>query len=110
LAEISEIITLSDLMDCGFKATPEQILWMAVIERAMIDYLWPPRDLNIKHRNNLVPFLFDTNPWPHNLEYICQNVFEHSDTVIQIRRRIIKMKQDKVPEEAFMRARRFTGY
>lgn len=86
-------------------ASPEQLLWLAVIERAMIDYLDPPGSLRPKYKRGLEPFFFDVEPKPNNLAYICETLFESNHVADIIRKRVIALKQDRTGFD-FRRARK----
>lgn len=69
-------------------ATPEHILWLAVIDRAIVDYIRWYDDLNIKHKKSLHWFLFEPKPVPNNLQYLCELLFDNHDAATTIRKRI----------------------
>ncbi len=91
-------------------ATPEAVLWLAVIERAILDYAFPTLRLSIKHRNSLQWFFFTEEPEPHNLIYICNLLFEHSDAANDIKSRVLDLKTDSAVRDAFLRSKRYRGY
>ena len=88
---------------------PEQVLWLAVIERAMMDAIWPTTDLSIKHRHSLQWFFFKDEPQPFNLAYICEAIFDYPDAAKEIVKRLEDLKIDPEPLE-FARSRRYRGY
>jgi len=89
--------------------TPEEVLWLAVIERAIMDYCWPTTELSIKHRNSLQWFFFATEPEPFNLLFICDTLFDDSGAPNLIRKRIDKLKNEPELLE-FCRSKRYRGY
>ena len=81
-------------------ALPEHVLWLAVIERAMMDYIGRTASLPKPDANALRDFFFEDAARPHNLKYICENLFDFPDAVGMIRKRIVelaKLWQDKPP-------------
>jgi hypothetical protein len=91
-------------------ATPEEVLWLAVIERAILDYAFPTIGLSIKHRNSLQWFFFTEEPEPHNLLYLCQILFDHPDAANEIKARINDLKNDQEVQDTFLRSKRYRGY
>jgi len=85
--------------------TPEHILWLAVIERAILDYIDPINCKNKLQLSELEYFFFAEKPKPCNLKYICQNVFDYSDAHIIIRNRVKHLKT--LGPNAFDRAKRY---
>jgi hypothetical protein len=82
-------------------AMPEHVLWLAVIERAMMDYIGRTASLSKPSFVALDNFFFDEQPRQHNLVYICENLFDFPDAVPMIRRRVkelAEMYRDKAPD------------
>jgi len=79
---------------------PERNLWLAVIERAIADYIMGT-ELEFCWRRDLERFFFLDTPTPCNLNYICNMLFDHGDDAAnKIRRRIIKAaKHELTPAE-----------
>ena len=102
-------MTLEDLFPATLFALPEQVLWLAVIERALMDAVWPTTDLNTKDRHNLNWFFFSEEIEPFNLTFICETLFDYPDAAKVIRKRVIEMKKNPDLFD-FNRSRRFRGY
>lgn len=101
---------IEDVFDIAPHAPPETVLWLAVIERAIMDYCWATSDLSIKHRNNLQWFFFHTESEPHNLRYICNDIFDYPDAAESILKRLHELKNSTVMEKDFIRSMRYRGY
>lgn len=67
---------------------PEHLLWLAVIDRALVDYVRWYQELNIKQKNSLEWFLFERKPCPNNLQYLCELLFDDHDAAETIRKRV----------------------
>ena len=83
-------------------ALPEHVLWLAVIERAMMDYIGRTASLPKADKNALRDFFFEDVSRPHNLKYICDNLFDFPDAVPMIRKRIVelaKLWEEKPPKQ-----------
>lgn len=93
-----------------FNVPPEHVLWLAVIEKAIIDYCWPTKDVNIDHRRSLQWFFFSETPEPNNLLYICELLFADQTMACQILKRIEKLKASNITEAEFVRARSFKSH
>ena len=72
-------------------ALPEHVLWLAVIERAMMDYIGRTASLPKANKRSIHEFFFEDIPRPNNLLYICENLFEFPDAVPMIRKRVIEL-------------------
>lgn len=71
---------------------PEYQLWLAVIDRAIVDYInWQSR-LNAKEKGYLEWFLFETESVPHNLTYLSDMLFDYNSAAKEIRERVLRMK------------------
>lgn len=91
------------------KALPEQILWLAVIERAMMDYIAPTRDCQTSHVIGLDWFFDELEAKPFNLQYICDNFLGFPDTASKIRKRVRTLAaQNDISQ--INRSRRYKGY
>lgn len=90
-------------------APPEKVLWLAVIERAILDAVYPTIDIPVQHRHTLYGFFYDREPRPYNLVYICENLFDYPDAAKVIRRRLREMLGDEGRLE-FFRSKRLKGY
>ena len=77
--------------------TPEGIMWLAVIDKAITDYVAPTPDLSPTYSQGLDWFFFETKSLPYNLAFICDMLFEDSSRVSAIRARVKKLKNE--PEE-----------
>jgi len=71
-------------------ATPETLLWLAVIDRAIADYCAPAQELSKFFKADLYNFFFEELPRPYNLVYICSMLLDREDAVPKIRKRIAK--------------------
>ena len=92
LAKNREAIVLDEsLISDNRFALPEHVLWLAVIERAMMDYIGRTASIPKPDRGALRNFFFENTPEPHNLVYICNNLFDFPDAVEMIRKRIIEL-------------------
>lgn len=102
-------MTLEDLFPTKHFAMPEQILWLAVIERALMDVIAPTMDMTVKHRLSLNWFFFSKAPRPFNLEYICEILFDYPDAANVVRKRLQELQND--PEQIeFARSKRYRGW
>lgn len=72
---------------------PEYVLWLAVIDRAMMDYVNTTKDLNIAQRKDLLWFFFERKPEPHNLRWICILLFGDVSPAKKIIARIKELKR-----------------
>lgn len=77
--------------------TPEGILWLAVIDKAITDYVAPTPDLSPVYTQGLDSFFYEKTPAPYNLAFICDMLFDDTSKVSAIRARVTKLKND--PEE-----------
>jgi len=84
-------------LDTAPNVPPEYILWLAVIDRAIVDYVRWYDELNIKHRNSLNWFLFEEKPSPNNLQYLSEMLFDDHEVADTIRRRVKALLAD--PDE-----------
>lgn len=102
LAKNSEKVIVDESLFGDNKfALPEHVLWLAVIERAMMDYIGRTASLPKANKRSINEFFFEDVPRPNNLIYICENLFDFPDAVPMIRKRIIelaKLWQDKPPQ------------
>lgn len=80
------------------EASPEHILWLAVIERALIDVTATTRDCSKEIKRDLYWFFFSTTPEPNNLEYICANLIGEPRWINQIRERVKRLQLFPVEE------------
>jgi len=96
-------------MEVNSFAPPEKVLWLAVIERAILDAVYPTIDIAVQHRHSLYGFFYDREPRPYNLVYICENLFDYPDAAKVIRRRLRQMLADEGRLE-FFRSKRLKGY
>lgn len=89
-------------------APPERVLWLAVIERAIMDYVCPTPDIPSGALLGLDSFFFDDYPRPFNLRYICDDLFDYPDAAGAVRRRVIELTAHK--KRSFNRSKRYRGY
>lgn len=89
-------------------APPEKVLWLAVIERAILDMVDPPQEIDAKHKRGLRKFFFEIEPLPFNLTYICNNLFDYPDAAIVIRKRLQQLLEDN--KSVVKRCRSSKGY
>ena len=73
-------------------APPEHLLWLAVIDRAMMDYVNSSKDITISVRRDLTWFFFEPTPEPHNLRWICLLLFGDISLAKKIVARIKTLK------------------
>lgn len=102
-------IIVEDVFHFQEIAAPEKVLWLAVIERAMLDAIYPTQELGIKHKMNLQQFFHEQEPKPFNLIYICNNLFDYPDAAVVIRKRLKELEANKC-QLSFRRCRAFKGY
>lgn len=94
---------------CHKTITPEHILWLAVIERAIMDYIDTCCRMSKLEMSELEQFFFCKYAKPCNLAYICNNLFDYSDAAEIIRKRVKSLKI--LGANSFVRAKRYrTGY
>lgn len=74
------------------QVSPERALWLAVIERAMLDYCFPTNSLMKKDVSDLPWFFFSNESEKYNLVYICDQLFDSVDIIAKIRTRVKGMK------------------
>ena len=86
-------------------AQPEALLWMAVIDKAISDYVCPMPDLSPIYRRGLEWFFFDQKPKPFNLTYICDMLFDDASSVEAVRRRVEKLKSSDEELKRFAKKR-----
>lgn len=72
---------------------PEHALWLAVIERAMMDYLGRTASLPKPSQRAVNDFFFELDAKPNNLQYICEILFDYPDAASVIRKRVQEIKQ-----------------
>ena len=73
---------------------PEHLLWLAVIDRAIADYVKAPPDLNIKYKQGLDWFFWEVESQPFNLTYIAEQLFDDSSSVQAIRRHVKRLQEN----------------
>jgi hypothetical protein len=86
--------------------TPETLLWLAVIERAIADACAPSQDFGRFYKvyqNDLYNFFFENDPRPYNLVYICSMLLDREDAVAKIRKRV-KDKPQLGKDRAYRRS------
>jgi hypothetical protein len=84
---------------------PESILWLAVIDKAITDYVCPMSDLSPIYKRGLEWFFFDNKPEPFNLIYICDMIFDDDTSVDAVRRRVQKLKSSDEELKRFAKKR-----
>jgi len=87
---------------------PECLLWLAVIDRAIADYVKRPPDLSSKYTQGLEWFFFELKPAPYNLQYICDQLFDDSSTAQVIRKRIKTLSTDDGEQIKVYLSKRYT--
>jgi hypothetical protein len=92
------------------KASPEQLLWLAVIERALLDYACPTSDSQKCHNIGLDWFFYELKSKPYNLEYICENFLNFPAGAEKVRKRLERLINSEFPEQAINRSRRYKGF
>lgn len=78
---------------------PEHILWLAVIDRALVDYVRWYEELNIKQKRSLDWFLFEESPCPNNLQYLCEMLFDDYEVADSIRKRAKFLAEHSTEQE-----------
>lgn len=101
---------ISEAEPFDHKATPEQLLWLAVIERALLDYACPTSDSQKSHNIGLDWFFYELSPKAYNLEYICENFLNCPGGADRVRKRLERLLAMEYPEQAFNRSRRYKGF
>lgn len=102
-------LNLESLIPVEHIAMPEVVLWLAVIERAMLDAVYPKKDLGIAYKRDLNDFFYNDVPRPHNLVYICNTLFDCSDAHLQIRKRLEHLL-NSTTDDNMNRGKRYKGY
>lgn len=106
-----EEIKVEATIDFDIPVTPETILWLAVIERAMLDYMEPSTRLSIMYTRDLPWFFFEKTPQPYNLAYICKNFITYPDAEKRVHKRLRRMQELKEAGGAVIhRSRKYRGY
>lgn len=72
-------------------------MWLAVIDKAITDYVAPTPDLSATFSQGLDWFFYEKKAMPFNLAYICDMLFDDSSKVSAIRARVTALKND--PDE-----------
>jgi hypothetical protein len=85
--------------------TPEGIMWLAVIDKAITDYVAPTPDLSPIYTQGLDWFFYETKAAPCNLAYICDMIFDDSSKISAIRARVTKLKKDPEALKRFSKKR-----
>lgn len=85
--------------------TPEGILWLAVIDKAITDYVAPTPDISATYTQGLDWFFYEVKPAPYNLAYICDMLFDDTSKVSAIRKRVTKLKENPDELRRFMKKR-----
>ena len=101
---------ISETEPFDHKASPEQLLWLAVIERALLDYACPTSDSQKCHNIGLDWFFYELKSKPYNLEYICENFLNFPAGAEKVRKRLERLLNSEVPEQAINRSRRYKGF
>lgn len=83
-------------------APAEVILWLAVIDRALIDYVKWYEVLNIKQKRSLDWFLFERESCPNNLQYLCDLLFDDHEAADTIRNRVKHLASSNASEQELM--------
>jgi hypothetical protein len=84
---------------------PERILWLAVIERAIMDYCFPALSLQKKDVRDLDWFLFSPVAQEFNVTYICSYLFDNEDAAKMIRKRVAALKNSSLAKDKFEKSR-----
>jgi hypothetical protein len=85
--------------------TPEGILWLAVIDKAITDYVAPTPDLSPTYSQGLDWFFYETKAAPFNLAFICDMLFDDSSRVSAIRARVTRLKNNEEELRRFVKKR-----
>lgn len=76
---------------------PEKILWLAVIERGMIDYLTKDNGKAKYIKSEMRHWLFSDKPVQYNLVYICNMLFDDPATMVKkIRANVLHMQSNGI--------------
>jgi hypothetical protein len=110
LAKTPKVEVAEGFMSYSRTTAPEAVLWLAVIERAMLDYLQPSTKATRRYDQHLYWFFYGTTPEPCNLAHICDVILDYPGLLSRIRRRMTRLKNDAECKDQFMRSRRFSGY
>lgn len=96
--------------DFQIEALPETLLWLAVIDRAIVDYVDPPKDLPSCLKSNLYQFIYSQRPEPFNLSYLSIELFGDPIFGEQIRKRIAGLIDGSIVDDGFhLKAHRHHG-
>ena len=85
--------------------TPEGIMWLAVIDKAITDYVAPTPDLSPTYSQGLDWFFFEKKSAPFNLAYICDMLFDDPSKVSAIRARVTRLKNNPDELRRFVKKR-----
>lgn len=80
------------------KASPEHVLWLAVIDRAQVDFIKGFQGEHAVDKKYLHRFFYETKVRPCNLRWICDMLFEDNRIPELIISRTIEVK--KIYEES----------
>lgn len=100
LAGIDKTKTFADVESDpgpGEITTPEGVMWLAVIDKAINDYVAPTPDLSPIYSRDLEWFFYKKKAEPYNLAYICDMLFDDESKISAIRSRVTSLKNN--PEE-----------
>ena len=89
-------------------ASPEHILWLAVIERAISDYIGTSQDIKNDERRSASWFLFCQEPFPCNLAWISLMLYgdkSMSDNVAKQVKRLESSAQERISYQGSYRNR-----
>lgn len=95
LAEITEMsVDLPKAESIPVLQSPEVTLWLAVIERAIVDLTDPTIHIPAEFRRDLDWFFWE-RPQAFNLAYICENYLDSDDILPSIRKRLRQIMEGK---------------
>ncbi len=73
--------------------SPENNLWLAVIDRAMVDFIKGYQGQHALDKKYLYKFFYDKKARPYNLLWICDMVFDDPGLSKTIISRMLKVKR-----------------
>ena len=96
LAEITEMsVDLPKAENMPVLQSPEVTLWLAVIERAIVDLTDPTIYIPAEFKRDLDWFFWEVRPQPFNLTYICENYLDSDHILPSIRTRLRQITEGK---------------
>lgn len=87
------------------RQAPEVTLWLAVIERAIVDLTNPLATIRQEDKRDLDWFFWEPRSMPFNLAYICENYLDSDHMLPSIRKRLEQIMEGTRPAKSKARLR-----